>query len=431
MELGFAVSAGPLSQISVHLLSLENAVQLATGLWGWYKGPQSLQSLQQTLEARNAALVASQTFRRHRYTSFRNEHGCVYGAAFDTSHRLIRLPLPRASSANSDDAGVDCLRALIVGLSCFMEQGQIYSLLKDLIPQHLLHFGQDDDSHRLDGASLAATLQFISAVIREEYVDKIRDRLFDLIDSQLPRVTGASRAELLACQYTEVCHMAGVLRWILKPPYKFEGSCKPAYPTRSLKVWALALVLAELGFEVEASRVAVTSPYNDQGDQGPTAPSHESQLGIFEVSLVLTQGWPTDLGASESLFLADNSTLQKPARIVPIRAIPSLAYAEVATKIDISADLLQEAFITSFHHVQGYFRSLEWIALAAGLEPPGKEYAYDDARHKDLGFTAALKDVFATWTSPELRISKTALRATGHPRFLLKPLLAKYGVRSP
>lgn len=32
MELDFTVSAGPLSQISVHLLSLETAMQLTTGL---------------------------------------------------------------------------------------------------------------------------------------------------------------------------------------------------------------------------------------------------------------------------------------------------------------------------------------------------------------------------------------------------------------
>lgn len=280
MELGFTVSAGPLSQISVHLLSLETAVQLATGLWGWYKGPQLIQSLQQTLEARNTALVPSQTFFHDRYTILRNEHGGVYGAAFDTSRSLIRLALPRASTALSDDAGIDCLRALIVGLSCFMVEEQIYVLLRDLIPQHLLHFQQDDDARRLDGASLTATLHFIATVMYEESVDEVRDRLLDVVDSQLPRVSGASRSELLACQHAEIRQIAGLLRWVLNPAYKFEGSFKPAYATRSLKVWALTLVLAERGFEVEASRIAVKAPY---GNRVLMTLSNQANLSIPEV----------------------------------------------------------------------------------------------------------------------------------------------------
>lgn len=231
MELGFTVSAGPLSQISVHILSLETAVHLATGVWGWYKGRQAIQSLQQTLEAKNAALVPSQTFQRHRYINFRLEQGCFYGTALDKNRKLIRLSLPRASTGLSDDAGMDCLRALILGLSCFMVEEQIYTVLKGIIPDYLLHFGQDDGSHALSGASLTATLQLVASVLREEAVDRIRDRLFDTIDSQLPRVTGANRSDLVACQHVEMGYIQGVLRWILKPAYKFEGSSKGSYPT--------------------------------------------------------------------------------------------------------------------------------------------------------------------------------------------------------
>jgi len=429
MEVGFTVNAGPLSQISIHLISLQTAVQLATGAWGWWRGNQRIQSLQQTLEAGNAALVPAHTFLRQRYTTFRNDHGCVYGAALDASGKLVRMPLPRASTALSEDAGIDCLRALIVGLSCVMDENQIYGLLKELLPQYLLHFEQDDHPRRLDGACLTATLHFISAVLREEVVDKIRDRLFDTIDSQLPRVTGASRSELLACQHTEVCHISGVLRWIFEPAYKFEGSTKPVYLTRSLKVWALALILAELGFDVEAARLAVKSSYEGLEDG---IRLNESHLGIPEVFLVLAHGWPTDPSASRSLPTADKSLLHAPARVVPIRAIPTLAYAEFVTKITVSANYLQEAFTASFCHVHSYLRRQQWIGRATDLEVVESEEIHAHADDKNIVLTGSLEEIFAMWTDlrdEDRGMTDRSLRARGHPRLLLKPLIAKFGVR--
>jgi len=64
--------------------------------------------------------------------------------------------------------------------------------------------------------------------MHEESVNKVRGRLLDVVDSQLPRVSGASRSELLACQHAEIRQIAGVLRWVLNPAYEFEDSCKPA-----------------------------------------------------------------------------------------------------------------------------------------------------------------------------------------------------------
>ncbi|KAI9874713.1 MAG: hypothetical protein M1830_009379 [Pleopsidium flavum] len=427
MEVGFTVNAGPLSQISVHLISLQTAVQLATGAWGWWRGPQRIQSLQQTLEAVNAALVPAHTFLRQRYTAFRNDHGCVYGAAFDASRKLVRMPLPRASTALSEDAGIDCLRALILGLSCFMDEHQIYGLLKELLPQYLLHFEQDEHPPRLDGACLTATLHFISAVLREEVVDKIRDKLFDTIDSQLPRVTGASRSELLASQHTEVCHISGVLRWIFEPAYKFKGSRKPVYLTRSLRVWALALVLAELGFDVEAARLAVKSSYGGQEDGISLGESH---LGIPEVFLVLAQGWPTDPSAYRSLPTADKSLLQAPARVVPIRAIPALAYAEFVEKITISASHLQEAFTASFCHVHSYLRRQQWICRATNLGGVESGEIHADEDDINIVLTGSLAEIFAIWTDlrdEDRGMTHRWLQARAHPRLLLKPLIAKFG----
>lgn len=309
-----------------------------------------------------------------------------------------------------------------------MAEGQVYSILKDLIPKHLLHFGQDDNPHRFDGASLTATLQFISTVMREEEVDKTRDRLLDLVDSQLPRITGASRIELLACQHIEICHIAGVLRWILKPAYKFEGSWKPAYPTRSLKVWALALVLAELGVDVEASRLAIRSPHEGQGTRTTL---NESHLGIPEVFLVLAHGWPTDLDASESTSATDKSPIQEPARLVPIRAITALAYGEFVTTTTVSFGHLQKAFTSSFQHVQRYMRQQHWIVLATGLQavPNVGNAALEQNENSVLG--ASLEETLATWTDlsdAERGMSDAVLRGRGQPRLLLRSLLAEFGV---
>lgn len=427
MEVGFTVNAGPLSQISVHLFSLETAVQLATGALGWWRGPQWTQSLQQTLEAGNAALVPAQTFVRHRYTDFRNDNGGVYGAAMDAGRRFVRMPLPRASTALSEDAGVDCVRALIVGLSCFMDGDQIYGLLKELVPQYLLHTGQDDQPRRLHGASLTAMKNFVTAVLYEETVDKLRDRLFDIIDSQLPRITGASRSELHASRRTEVCHISGVLRWILKPAYKFEGSTKPVYLTRSLKVWALALILAELGFEVEAARSAISSPYDSQQH---ASFSHDSHLGLPEVVLALTGGWPTDIGASR-LSPQAHKLLEEPFRVIPIRAIPILAYAEFLPKITLSTEYLQEAFNGAFIHVQRCLRRQQWVSRATDVQVTETEDIRSHSANEEIILMGSLEEIFGIWTDlhhEDRGMTDRLLLAKGHPRLLLKGLVAKFGV---
>jgi len=123
-------------------------------------------------------------------------------------------------------------------------------------------------------------------------------------------------------------------------------------------------VLAELTFEVEASRIAVTAPY---GSRGLMALSNQANLSIPEVFLVLAHGWPTDVDASDPSLMSDRSPIQSPARLIPIRAIPSLAYADFATKISVSAIHLQEAFDASFHHVQDHLRRQKWIGFATGL----------------------------------------------------------------
>jgi hypothetical protein len=76
-------------------IALETVVQFATGLWSWYSGPQAYNRYSRPLKQ-------------------------VHGTAPDIYCNFIGPALPRASTAWSDDAGIDCLLVLCVHLSCFM-----------------------------------------------------------------------------------------------------------------------------------------------------------------------------------------------------------------------------------------------------------------------------------------------------------------------
>lgn len=88
----------------------------------------------------------------------------------------------------------------------------------------------------------------------------------------------------------------------------------------------------ELGFEVEASRVAIRSPHEGQGT--PTT-LNESHLGIPEGFPVIAYGWQTDRSASEATSEANKSPLREPAREVPIRANATLANGDCLPGITV------------------------------------------------------------------------------------------------
>ncbi|KAI9720424.1 MAG: hypothetical protein M1812_002930 [Candelaria pacifica] len=367
MELAVAISKGPFNQIAFPLISLDSAIQLAIGAAGWYKGRERALSLQQTFHARQASLVPADTFIRERYRRLRDGYGGVYGAVVGPSRKLLNIPLPGASTAVTEDPGLDCLRALIVGLSCFVDEQQTISLLKESLPQYMLHYNQDDPDQpqALEGACLAATIQFVIAVRHEDGVDRLKEHLHAAVSRGLERVTNASLQELLASQYTELAQISGMLRWALAAGWSknYAPLGKPDYNTRSLKVWALALVLAELGFNIEASKSAVTLPYMSELHQPATH-------GLAEVILVLASGWPTDTGAVDALDYGVFGTrieVTSQPRIVPIRAVPAMAFTDFGPRLEeITPEAVDQSFFATFTYVQDFLKGQAWACSASG-----------------------------------------------------------------
>ncbi|KAL2046166.1 hypothetical protein N7G274_001613 [Stereocaulon virgatum] len=118
MDLAFNARAGPLAQVGVHILILDQVVQLATGAYGWYKARERTQSLSQLLEAKGAHLVNTSSFDKRVYTQCRDEQGQVLGVVVREGI-ATSTKLPKASTANPEDPNQACLRALTTGLLCF------------------------------------------------------------------------------------------------------------------------------------------------------------------------------------------------------------------------------------------------------------------------------------------------------------------------
>ncbi len=434
MELAIAISKGPFNQIAFPLISLDSAIQLAIGAAGWYKGRERALSLRQTLEARKASLVPTDTFVRERYWGLRGDHGGVCGAVISPSRKLLKIPLPGASTAVAGDPGLDCLRALIVGLSCFVDVQQTISLLKDILPQYMLHYGQDDPDQpqSLEGACLAATIQFVAAVWEEEGVDQLKDHLHTAVSRGLERVTNASLQELLASQYTELAQISGMLKWALAAGWSrsFAPLGKPDYSTRSLKVWSLALVLAELGFSLEASRSAVTSPYVSERHQRATH-------GLPEVILILASGWPTDTGAVDALNYEVSGTkpqVTSQPRIIPIRAAPAMAFTDFGAKlIDVSPEALDQAFFGTFTYVQNFLKGQAWACSASGVPLNTAETFHytEPAWHKPLKGRQQeyMESVTRNWTVRNVEHCSTSKAFLEHLKAQLALMVSRYAVR--
>src|SRR5437667_5477671 len=104
MELSFNVpKAGPLSQIGVHILSFDVAVQLATGAYGWWKSRERTDTLIQSLSASHAALVSTSSFNVVSYRKCR-EIGLVQSLAVQEGV-LRSIPGSVESTAVSDNPG--------------------------------------------------------------------------------------------------------------------------------------------------------------------------------------------------------------------------------------------------------------------------------------------------------------------------------------
>ena len=118
MELGFNVkNVGPLANIGLQIITLDQVVQIAIGAYGWYKGRERSQSLATLLATKGATLVSTSTFDKRSYHHYRTDHDNMLGVVVQKGCSKS-IPLPEASTGFTDDPGQACLRALTTGLLC-------------------------------------------------------------------------------------------------------------------------------------------------------------------------------------------------------------------------------------------------------------------------------------------------------------------------
>lgn len=343
MELGFSVAAGPLSQISVSLFSVELAVQLATGAYGWWKVRDRSQSLSGLVGSKGAQISTTSTFNLLRYVD-RRKDSLIRGVSRNPDGVLSCVTLPNASTASSGDAGMVCLRAVVCALLCFYNTPTVLEILVGALPGTLYTSDQQDGNETINGPLLSCLREYIKAAAVEEDSDDLRQRLQDIVDAKLPNITGATSKDIFDCDQSlesDAPNFIGALRWILTSVIKRE---QRVYPTRSLKVWALGVIMAQLGFEVIASTQAISSKeeYKIFVENVGYQPTYQ-EIFLVTVNDVLTD--PLTIGGQKV------STTSKP-RISTIRSIPRIAFRHLSdSKSCANTEYLSEVWEFTFKYV--------------------------------------------------------------------------------
>lgn len=395
MALSFAVTnLGPLSGIGFGIKDVGTAVYIATNAYGWYNSRARAVSLEQILASSGVSLVTSFNFNKDVYLAIRKDHNITWGIGRSVSNVISRFRLPRASTATEGSDGILCLRSVIIGLLCFVDQQQVPYILIEILPSRLFHYEQQGKEITVNGPYLAALVQYVRSVDTEEGADELRAHILRHVDSQLHRVTCATLADLRDSEKTEVGHMIGLLDWLLTPISKRQTNL---YRTRSLRVWCLALVLSDLGFEVEAERTAVTSP----PDTPNLTMEDEYYSGEARVVLMLAPGWSTDRGRKLSDNKNDvvNEPIFPAGRVISVRSLPSIVFTDHASsalkrRSAADAKALEDAFIGTYLFVRHRLSSEKNLRHAARLEGP---VPIDRTKYADLLDEPCRREDFDGW----------------------------------
>lgn len=355
MELGFSVSAGPLSQISIPVVSIELAVQLATGAYGWWKARDRGRSMLGLVQSKQCQISTTSSFNLLRYID-RRKDGLVRGVARNPDGVLSCVTLPNASTASSGDQGIVCLRAVVCALLCFYNSATVVEILISVLPGTLYTSDQEGGNETIEGAMVSSLRQYVEAATSEENSDDLRQKLLDGVDSKLGNVTGATSKDVFECDSfleSDVPNFIGALRWILTPAYNRD---QRVYPTRSLKVWALSLIMANLGFEVTASMHAVSS----ENDYRAYVQDFSYQQTYQEVILVTSNVGPTDplnTRGSGSGGISSSVWDSNP-RTGSIRSIPWVAFRNLQDNAGLATPkYLSEVWEFTFEYVFGLLKS--------------------------------------------------------------------------
>ncbi|MCJ1238797.1 hypothetical protein MMC14_006788 [Varicellaria rhodocarpa] len=344
MAIAFNINAGPLTQIGINLLSVDTAVQLALGAYGWYKAKGRSKSLIGPLSASGAELVSTSSFNREHYLESRSQEGVVRGLVIQNGIAQSTT-LPKASTAVPQHPGLICLRALTTGILCFYGSDACTAILANVIPFALLQYHQQDSDIDMAGPAQSSLKQFVDAIAIEEDANTYRTFLLQQASNRQFEITGAPLSEILDCDFTHEVDLPlaiGFLRWMLTPVHKRDHA---QYPTRSLLVWAMAVTMKHVGFEVSASLTFISS-----------ATSYEQILGADryidqypEAILVTTSAGLTDFESSVEVPQVEDDGLRP--QITPMRGIPWLAFRHLRGSIsDVNTQLLVDIWM--FAHAQ-------------------------------------------------------------------------------
>ncbi|KAI9889552.1 MAG: hypothetical protein M1814_005155 [Vezdaea aestivalis] len=318
-------------------------------------------------------LVSSTTFDRSHYISIRKRHSTIYGVLTDACHRLTRQSLPQASTAIPKDSGLLCFRALLSGLLLVVPKDAAVCIVSQVLPHTLYHYQQDDTPHIVEGPQIALIRSLVQSTELEESVSVIRDHVYAALDKKLFDLFSShtlNHEEVRSCASIDEVQIQGLLVWVLSPAHsrQFEQ-----YFTRSSRVWSLAVVLAELGFEVKPS----TQLHR---------PGSSAEADSMEVILSTQPTGPTDLESHRWYGARPQSPLIPP-RIVPLQAVPALLIEELTTMRHLPVEdfvSLEEAFFTTFERVRVFFAGLSWMKKAANLpeslEPSDERYDHISSR---------------------------------------------------
>ena len=289
MDVQFNVpNAGPLTAVSLHLLSFRTAVHLATGAVGWWKARERTRSFSECISANKAVLVGTTSFNSKIYKEKRNQ-GFIQGLVVEQG--CLQIAQGRIeTTAVARDFGVNCLRALTTGLLCFYGIKSTTTILSDIIPFGLIQVDQEDDVLEFTGPLLTSLTEFVTAVVIEEDCNSFRKHLLQKASDSQNNLREATVQDILQCEppigEQDMHLVIGLLRWIAMP--RFRRST-PNYPTRSLRVWLLAVIMQELGFETTISLECVTTS-SDYADfvSNPRGPREFFDVILVTASVGLT-----------------------------------------------------------------------------------------------------------------------------------------------
>ena len=263
---------------------MNSAVQRAVGAYGWWKTRKRTVSLTQLLKSQKAAISLPMTFNRTTYTQKWGEGG-VWGAAVQDG-KLSVLSLPNASTAT--ESGMICLCALVAALLCFFGDHAITQILVHVVSWTMIHYVLEGDEVAVEGPLIAAFNQYVQAVAVEADCDTLWTKLLDLVNIHQAQITGTSLADILKLDavYTVDSHLIiSLVQWVLT-----LMKLQHWYPTQSLHLWALGLVLSQLGFEVDVEYRAVAS----EDDYAFSSTSSNQFAGHPKVALVTALVGKTD-----------------------------------------------------------------------------------------------------------------------------------------